>query len=145
MKPASIVALLFLAVLGGCIYWSYKPAWQFDHLEQNARKVITGQELQAWATRLLDQYPTMETNYVWASQLRTNYPQQLRGVAPRIGPFVYVKGDDDTNGPPFVSLRWGSALLGDTGFYVGRTNFTMDAGMNRTWRAWQPGVYFYRR
>jgi hypothetical protein len=65
-------------------------------------------------------------------------------LAPRIGPFVYVKGDD-TNGPPFVSLRWGSALLGDTGFYVGRTNFTMDAGMNRTWRAWQPGVYFYRR
>src|SRR6185369_10299984 len=39
MKPASILALLLLVGLGGCIFWSYKPVWQFNHLEQNARKV----------------------------------------------------------------------------------------------------------
>src|SRR6266850_8589118 len=144
MKPAFIIALLFLAVLGGCIYWSYKPAWQFDHLEQNARKVITGPELQAWATRLLDQYPTMQSNNVWASQLRTNYPPQLRGLAPKIGPFVSFLVYDETNQPPCVRLLWGSGFLGAKGFWVGRTNFVMDAGMGRG-SMWQPGVYFYRR
>jgi hypothetical protein len=144
MKPASIVALLLLAMLGGCIYWSYKPAWQFDHLEQNARKVITAQELQSWATRLLDQYPTTETNLVLVSQLHTNFPQQLRGLAPRLGPNVYVTYYD-TNKTPFVELSWGSGFLGNTGFYIGRTNFTMNAGFDKVCRAWQPGVYFYRR
>jgi hypothetical protein len=145
MKPRTIVSLLFLAMLGGCIFWSYKPIWQFDHLEQNARKVITGAELQAWATRLIDEYPAVETNNVWAYQMRTNYPQQLRGLAPRIGPFINIVVSDDTNLPPFVMLHWGSGFLGSTGFYIGRTNFTGNVGNNRTCRAWQPGVYFFRR
>jgi hypothetical protein len=134
-------------MFGGCFYWSYKPVWQFDHLEQNARKKITGPELQTWATRLLDEYPTMQSNSLWASQLHTNFPPQLRGLAPRIGPHVFVLVyDDDTNQPPFVNLSWGSGFLGASGFYVGRTNFTADAiGNNRTCHAWQPGVYFYRR
>jgi hypothetical protein len=146
MRPGFLIALVFLlAMLGGCIYWSYKPAWQFDHLEQNARKVITAQELQAWATRLLDEYPTMQSNYLWASQLHTNFPPQLRGLAPRLGQSVSVLVFDDTNEPPFVNLTWGSGFLGATGFYVGRTNFTTPPGLNRTCRAWQPGVYFFRR
>jgi hypothetical protein len=129
-------------MLGGCLYWSYKPIWQFDHLEQNARKVITGPELQAWATRVLDQYPTMETNNLWASQLRTNYPPQLRGLAPKIGPTLSI--EDDTNQPSYVLLMWGSGGLGAKGFYVGRTNFVMDSGLYRG-SMWQPGVYFFRR
>ena len=131
-------------MLGGCIYWSCKPVWQFNHLEQNARKVITGAELQAWATRLLDQYPTTETNLVLVSQLHTNFPQQLRGLAPRLGPNVYVTYYD-TNKTPFVELSWSSGFFGDTGFYIGRTNFTMNAGFDKVCRAWQPGVYFFRR
>lgn len=147
MKPRIIGALFLLVVIGGCIYTSYKPVWQFDHLEQNARKVVTGAELQAWASALLDQYPAMQTNNVWASQLRTNYPPQLRGLAPKMGPFINVLVFDDTNEPPFVMLGWGSGFLGATGFYVGRTNFTTDAGpgRGRVCRAWQPGVYFFRR
>jgi hypothetical protein len=142
MRPAFLITLgLLLAGLGGCVYWSYKPVWQFDHLEQNARRVVTGAELQAWATGLLDQYPTMQSNHVWVSQLRTNYPQQLRGLAPKLGPFVIIQADD-TNQPPYVALMWSSGFLGACGFYVGRTNFTMDASIGR---AWQPGVYFFRR
>jgi hypothetical protein len=44
--------------------------------------------------------------------------------------------------PSYVQLYWGSGFLGGTGFYIGRTNFTMDASLGH---AWQPGVYFYRR
>jgi len=144
MKPVSVVALLLLALLGGCFYTAYKPVWQFDHLEQNARRVITGAELQAWATRLLDQYPAMESNNLWVSQLHTNFPPQLRSLAPKLGPHLSVHAED-TNQPPFVQLYWGSGFLGAAGFHVGRTNFTMAAGMGRICRAWQPGVYFYRR
>ena len=143
--PFAIALILFLAMLGGCIYWSYKPYWQFDHLEQNARKVITGAELQAWANRLIDDYPASQTNYALVLQMHTNYPPQLRGLAPRIGPFVNINVSDDTNLPPFVMIHWGSGLLGATGFYIGRTNFTANVGTNRTCRAWQPGVYFFRR
>jgi hypothetical protein len=57
MKSVSFVVLLLLALLGGCVYTSCKPVWQLDHLEQNARKVITAVELQAWATKVLVDYP----------------------------------------------------------------------------------------
>jgi hypothetical protein len=144
MRPKfSIALILFLAMLGGCIYWSYKPFWQFDHLEQNARKVITGAELQAWATRLIDDYPASQTNYALVLQMRTNYPPQLRGLAPRVGPFISVLAED-TNEPPCVLLWWGSGLLGAKGFCVGDTNFVMNFSTRRN-SMWQPGVYFYRQ
>src|SRR6266436_5555679 len=138
MKVRSIVPLLLLVGLGGCIYNSCKPVWQFDHLEGNARKVITGPQLQAWATNLMDQYP-IETSF-WASALGTNFPQQLRGLAPRLGPLVSVHRYDDTNQPSYVQISWGSGFLGAAGFYLGSTNFVLDGG---TAHAWQPGVYFY--
>ena len=144
MRPGFLIALLLLlALLGGCFYTAYKPVWQFDHWEQHARKAITGTELQVWATYLLDEYPTMETNYAWISQLRTNYPQQLHRLAPRLGPFVYISAGD-ANRLPCVHLWWGSGFLGAKGFYIGRTNFVMDGGLGRG-LMWQPGVYFYRR
>jgi hypothetical protein len=86
----------------------------------------------------------MQTNYVWTCQLRTNYPSQLRGLAPRIGPFVNVNVSEDTNEPPFVMLQWGSGFLGATGFYIGRTNFVMPDGYRKS-SMWRPGVYFFRR
>lgn len=140
MKAASIIALILLAGLGGCVYTSCRPVWQFDHLEQNARKVITGPQLQAWASNLLAQYP-METNFS-ASELGTDFPQQLRGLAPRVGPSVYVHVYDDTNQPSYVQIMWGSGFLGHAGFYVGATNFALSGSAEH---AWQPGVYFYRQ
>ena len=140
MKPAVIISLLVLAVLGGCIYTSCKPAWQFDHLEQNARQIVSAAELQAWATKLLVEYPT-ETNF-WASEMGTNFPAQLQGLAPRLGPHVFVHHYDDTNQPPYVQIYWGSGFLGASGFYVGRTNFLMSGN---DIHVWQPGVFFYHR
>ncbi len=140
MKPAVIISLLAVAVLGGCVYTSCKPVWQFDHIEQNARKVITAAELQAWATKVLVDYPG-ETSF-WASAMGTNFPNQLRGLAPRLGPHIFVHHYDETNEPPYVQIYWGSGFLGASGFYIGRTNFVTSGDDVHTW---QPGVYFYHR
>jgi hypothetical protein len=116
--------------------------WQFDRLERNARKVITGTELQTWAINLLARYP-METNLdLSISELDTNFPQQLRGLAPQLGPHVFVYVYDDTNYPSYVNVYWGSGFLGAAGFYIGSTNFVRSGG---TEHAWQPGVFFYQR
>src|SRR5436309_2854326 len=103
MKISTIIALLLLAGLGGCIYTSYKPAWQFNHLEQNARRVVTPSELQTWATNLLARNPT------GANLVPTNwgpdFPTQLLGLCPRIGPDVRLyeaSESPDSNGPPWV-------------------------------------------
>src|SRR6185436_1701070 len=135
MKAISLVALVLCVTVWGIIYTSCKPVWQFDHLEGNARKLITGAQLQAWATNLLAQYPE-ETSFS-ASQLGTNFPQQLRGLAPRLGPHVSVHVYDDTNQPPFVQIYWGSGVLGAAGFYVGSSNFVLNGGSEHLW---QPGV-----
>jgi hypothetical protein len=108
-------------------------------LERNARKVITASELQAWATNLLAQYPTHTT--LSLSELGTNFPQQLRYLAPKLGPTVVIFEGADSNSPSWVFMRWGSGFLGSHGFEVGPTNFVS----NRPGRAWQPGVYFFER
>jgi hypothetical protein len=138
-RAAGILALVLFAWFVAYLYSGCKPVWQFDHLEQNARKVITASELQAWATNLLARYPA-ETSFRM-SELGTNFPQQLRGLAPRLGPGVAVHVYDDTKQPPYVQVDWGSGFLGGAGFYIGATNFvTGGKGVH----AWQPGVYFYR-
>jgi hypothetical protein len=140
MKATLIFALILLAGIGGCIYTSYKPTWQFDHMEQNARKMITGAELQTWATDLLAHYPSNTTLRV--SELGTNFPQQLRRLAPKLGPGISIVERFDTNSPAWVRLYWGSGFLGASGFEIGPTNF---AGFDPKGHAWQPGVYFYKR
>jgi hypothetical protein len=143
MKRTHIAVLIMIPVviflsLGA---WIYQPAWRFDHLEQSARKVITGNELQIWGTNLLAQYPE-ETNFS-PSQLGTNFPVQLLGLYPRIGPRVLVHVYDDTNQPPYVQLAWGSGFVGYAGFYIGTTNFTGWENENGYQHEMQPGVYFY--
>jgi len=136
MKKSSIVALAILTCTAAYFYQGCKPVWQYDHLEQNAKKVITADELQLWATNLLAEYP-YETNFT-PSQLGTNFPRQLITLAPKLGPRILVHVYDDTNQPPYIQLYWGSGFLGHAGFDLGATNFT-------TWssqHAWQPGVYF---
>ena len=135
MKKGLIVPLAVAICFGLYIYQSCKPTWQFDDLEKNAKKVITADELQCWATNLLAQYP-YETNFSM-SELGTNFPTQLRGLAPKLGPHISIHVFDDTNHQPFVQLYWGSGFLGASGFYIGATNFVW-AG-----REWQPGVLFY--
>jgi hypothetical protein len=123
--------------MGGCVYSSCKPVWQFDHLEQNARKTITATEVQIWATNLLARYPH-ETN-VKLADLGTNFPSPLRDLAPKLGPHVSIRRPSDTNWPPYIRLYWGSGFLGAHGIEVGPTNFTGLGGKSM----WEPGVYFY--
>src|SRR4029077_1548503 len=115
-----------------------KPTWQFDHLEQNAQRVITGTELQVWATNLLARYPT--NTELSLSQVGTNFPRQLRGLAPKLGPWVWIY-EGDANSPSWVRLHWGSGFLGSHGFEVGPTNFVS----SRPGHSWQPGVYYCDR
>jgi hypothetical protein len=143
MKGRLIIGLIGLALigsLGGFLYSSCKPVWQFNHLEQNARKVVTASELQSWATSLLARNPS-GTNLV-PSYLGSDFPKQLLNLAPNLGPSIRIYEKDDNNYPlPCVHLYWGSGMLGAAGFEVGPTNFvSLQPG-----HAWQPGVHFYRR
>jgi hypothetical protein len=132
-----LLILLVLAVVGAYAYTAYKPVWQFDHLEQIARRAISASEVQAWATNLLAHY-TNETS-VSLSELGTNFPPRLRNLAPKLGPSVFIHAGGGTNWPPYIRLYWGSGFLGAHGIEVGSTDFIGYRGN----RLWQPGVYFY--
>jgi len=146
MKPklsiTSIISSLVGIGLAAMVYHGCKPVWQYDRLEENAKKVISGSELQAWATNVLAQFPTNEIEVLDRSKLGTNFPPQLLSLAPRIGPHVVLKSGFETNSPRWIGVYWGSGFLGASGFEIGPTNF-------HSWEPnsheWQPGVYFFRR
>lgn len=138
-RGKGFIPLILLICVGACVYTGRNPVWQFDHLEGNARKVITGAELQAWATNLLAQYPTHST--LKPSELGTNFPVQLQHLAPKLGPMVVIFERTETNEPSWVFVRWGSGFLGSHGFEIGPTNFVS----SRPGHPWQPGVYFFER
>jgi hypothetical protein len=156
MKTAHIILVILVICFGAFIFISYKPVWQYDHLERNASKVITGTELQVWATNLLARYP-METNF-YPSQLGTNFPPQLRKLAPKLGPYVAVHiSPDEIRQPSFVQISWEGGILDGSGFYVGPTNFitvNLSDLTNGIYvrdsdgyyvHLWQPGVWFFRK
>lgn len=136
----SIILLIIATGVAAYLYEGCKPAWQFDHLEENAKKVITSSELQTWATNLLAQYPDERT--LQPSQLGTNFPPQLLSLAPKLGPHIFVHTSTGPNRLPYIQVNWGSGFLGMAGFLLGSTNFTGDGSPAH---ALQPGVYFYRR
>jgi hypothetical protein len=140
MKTSSVIGLIFLACMGGCVFHACRPVWQFDHLEQNARKSFTASELQMWATGLLADYPT-NVDYLKRSQLGTNVPKNLLTLAPRTGPLIGIFSGYETNSPRYVKLYWGSGVLGAAGFEIGPTNFVS----YQPGHVWAPGVYFYKR
>jgi hypothetical protein len=140
MKATHIIFAILVICFGVYIFACFKPVWQYDHLEKNASKVITGTELQDWATNLLAHY-TNETD-VSLSELGTNFPRQLGQLAPKLGPHIFIHIYDDTNQPSYVDLYWGSGFLGAAGFYIGPTNLVWSGNEVH---AWQPGVWFYRR
>lgn len=136
-KGLSIIALVFLVYVIVSFYMGHEEVSQYDHLEQNANKIITGSELQTWATNLLDSYPPTNTWFILTpSELGTNFPQQLLGIAShRLGPYISVYLLKDR--PRSLRLWWGSGFLGASGFEIGPTNFVSND------REWQPGVYFF--
>lgn len=135
------IVLIGFACLSAYVTSFYRPVWQFDHLEANARKVISAAELQTWATNLLANPPTSQLAAVTLSDLGTNFPKQLRGLAPKLGPHVFLYESQATNLPRSLRIYWGSGFLGAHGFEIGPTNFASA----RPGHVWAPGVYFYER
>lgn len=60
-KITSIIVLIVVVCVAVLFYSGHTLVWQYDHLEQNASKVITSAELQTWAANLLDSYPPTNT------------------------------------------------------------------------------------
>jgi hypothetical protein len=136
MKFSSIVTAILLVGAGGCVYVSCKPVWDFDHLEGRARKAVTAAELQTWATNLLAHHTNAGS--VREPEAGNDFPRRLLGVAPQLGPHIYISVPDDTNFPSCVQVFWGSGFLGHKDFLIGPTNFVG----RPSWHEWQPGVYF---
>ena len=137
-----VIQYLFVAgVLGGLFYMYIWPTvslvQSLENLERNAKRVITGTELQQWATGVLASASTNRP--LKSAELRTNLPPQLLGLMRRAGPSVWVE-EGDTNSPASVCLHWGSGVIGSAGFEIGPTNFV---SYRPHARAWQPGVYFW--
>ena len=126
-------ACLILLYIGGCTIYSWSLFRSFDHLELHAKRVITGAELQTWATNLLAGYS--RTNMAVSIE-SSNCPVQLRGLCPRLGPSVIVYKFNDAR-PRSVRIMWHSGFMGAAGFEIGDTNFV------RSGHKWQDGVYFY--
>jgi hypothetical protein len=137
--PALIATVLIVFGGGAYLYRGCKPVWQFDTIEPRARRVITGAQLQSWATNFIAQHPTNAHVSFRMSELGTNFPLPLRNLAPRTGPNVVLYQWEDKERPPSVRIWWGSGFLGRTGFEIGPTNFV---GLGREWQ--QPGVYFFK-
>lgn len=133
---ATVIAIILIGF--ACIWFSptCRITRSFDNFERNVRKVITGPELAAWGNGILANYPTNTTLYL--RDLGTNFPPQLRKLAPELGPFIDVYAGD-TNTPPWVMVFWGSGFLGHCGFEIGPTNFMGERAKHR----WQDGVYSF--
>lgn len=119
----TLLLLLSVSVLRP--FWTSKvDGYAFKHLEANAKKAVTANELQAWATNVL----AHPNDY----RLQTNYPSSLRRIHPTREPRTRICTNLDQ---PYVVLDWTAEdILVE--IQVGRTNFV-------GWgHKWQDGVYF---
>lgn len=142
---ATAILLIPILAIGGCTGYRFYQGHRFAQLESNARKVITPQELQAWALKLISDSHSYSNPQQFRT-IRTNYPPKLASLVPGLEPDVNINEAnainsplDWTNIPPSVSLIWGSGFLGHRGFMVGPTNFQWSQE-----HQWAPGVYFFQ-
>src|SRR5436190_16256607 len=106
-RPALIVGSLLFCFGVNYLYTGCKPAWQFDRQEPRARQVITGAQLQNWATNLIASHPNKSISFR-LEDLGTNFPAQLRNLAPKLGPRIYLYEGRGENEPPSIRIYWGS-------------------------------------
>ena len=142
-----VIILLPVLMIGGCRYQD----WKFDHLEERARQAITAEELQAWATNILAQYPSYSASQL--HDLQTNFPPKLSAVcrgssaACWVGLQSYEEPGSDSSSPTnlhpdHVMIIWSAKPSGDAAFEIGPTNFVCPRPEAHEWA---PGVYFYKR
>jgi hypothetical protein len=138
-----IIRNVIIAAVCLCVLWwgvaIFRVRWSFYHIEQHAREVITGAELQQWAEEILAQRPAptdsdgVVTN---RSELASPIPEGLFGLYHH-PPDIFVH-QATASSPGHVSLVWGGGLIGHCAFEIGPTNFVSDAR-----HKWQDGVYFW--
>jgi len=132
--------IVIVVCLGALWYvLPFRVFWQFDHIEQHAKKVITGTQLQNWGSQILAEHPVPPGEYLIlrSSELRTPLPQSLLGLY-RNPPTIFVY-ETTTNAPGYLMLMWGGGFIGHCGFEIGPTNFVGSRGKHK----WQDGVYFW--
>lgn len=136
-----IIFVIFMLFVGYEAWrFFYGPRW-FANLERNARKVITAEQLQVWATNLVAVYQTNDYPSFTPGDLGTNFPKQLLGLSPR-EPFVQVFPPSGPDSPGTVIVAWGAgATYGERGFIIGPPGLSGSQRANE----WKPGVYFFRR
>jgi hypothetical protein len=128
-----IVGALLGTVLIGFLmmttwFWPFiQEGRLFANAEKYAKRAVTGNELQAWAIKVLAD-PENDA-------LKTNYPAQLRELYPGCSPRVMINTNPSLPNA-YVNLFWDCGdWLG--GFDIGPTNFASSG------HEWQPGVYFF--
>jgi hypothetical protein len=125
----NLLAIGAAIVLGFFLLGTLYQSWYGFKGEKWAKRVVTGNDLQAWALKVLAD----PQNKV----LKTNYPAELRDMYPGDLPIVLVSG---TNYPPAsVCIAWGH-IDWMAGFEIGPTNFVC-GHLNA--HEWQPGVYWF--
>ncbi|MBE0542444.1 MAG: hypothetical protein IH623_13875 [Verrucomicrobia bacterium] len=126
--------LIGLAVVS--LYRACNLSRSFDNLERNAKKVISGDELQSWAARLLEEPPANANRRV--TDPGVNFPMQMLGLYQQ-PPTITIQ-ESNLHSPASILLSWGSGMMGSCGFEIGPTNYI---SYRPNARAWQPGVYFW--
>jgi len=137
-----ILYLMLVGIAGLFLYLGFTSRQNmhaYDHLEENAKKAITGNELQTWATNLLAHHP--EGLSLIVTNLPPDFPKQLLKLCSRMDPDIFSNPVDDTNSPPCLYITWGSGFLGHSGFELGPTNLVSYYPNSHVW---QPGVYFFK-
>jgi hypothetical protein len=138
LKALAVITPVCLIML-----WYFSPFrvfWSFDHIEQRARKRVTGTELQQWAMEIMAKHPVLPDDpaSLHLSELPVPLPKPLLNVY-HYPPYIFIFGD--TNAPPgYVRLVWGGGMIGHCGFEIGPTNFVSLRSKDK----WQDGVYFWR-
>lgn len=119
---ALLGSVLILVLAATVLGWPFIQEARFlKYAQRDAKRMVSGDELQAWALKLL---ADPENQY-----LKTNYPAPLRNLYPGDLPLVMVERDS-------VRLAWGHVDW-MAGFAIGPTNFVTDG------RKWQPGIYWF--
>lgn len=132
--------LVAILIPGLAIFWrrdSSNPRVMARESEHYVQAKVDPAVLQAWATNLLNRFPSGRTNYAGPFDC----PSYLEKVWRKRKPGVYIKGGYDGEAP-YVDVFWGGGGIGHWGLMVGDTNFTPRLPGRATTR-WRKGIYFF--
>jgi hypothetical protein len=95
-------------------------------------------ELQSWATTLLQSYGHSNIQQSTIIMVTNKPPGGIPNAS--TGPRVaLISGEWSGENEDYVSLGWGSGVVGGFGVYVGSTNFVCHSK-----DMWKAGIYFVR-